>query len=239
MAEPKDLTGQRFGKLVVLSLAEPRVCPSGQKQRRWLCHCDCGNDKIINQQDLLRGSAKTCGCGKIMRGRDRTGERYGRWTVLGRAPLEKATHNGQKYGWLCRCDCGTERVLSTQDLIQTKSCGCLLSDTAKVKNDKNQINVMGFANRTALVKIQPGLPATKASTTGVRGVFWSKSKQRYIACVTYQRKTYHLGTFIHIEDAIAARKCGEEQIFAPAREEVKKILEEQSAQKKQENKSKK
>ena len=49
MAEPKDLTGQRFGKLVVLSLAEPRVYPSGQKQRRWLCHCDCGNDKIINQ----------------------------------------------------------------------------------------------------------------------------------------------------------------------------------------------
>ena len=39
MANIKDLTGQRFGKLVVLSRAEN----DKTKHTRWLCQCDCGN----------------------------------------------------------------------------------------------------------------------------------------------------------------------------------------------------
>ena len=41
MGKKLDLTGQRFGKLVVIEKAE-----SKNKQSRWLCQCDCGNTKI-------------------------------------------------------------------------------------------------------------------------------------------------------------------------------------------------
>jgi hypothetical protein len=42
--------------------------------------------------------------------------RYGRLEVIGNA----------KGGWLCRCDCGTEKVIRTQALTSgaTQSCGC-------------------------------------------------------------------------------------------------------------------
>lgn len=54
----KDLTGKRFGRLVVLK----RDFSSEKKGVRWLCKCDCGNEKIILGQTLLRGKAKSCGC---------------------------------------------------------------------------------------------------------------------------------------------------------------------------------
>lgn len=54
-----DLTSKRYGKLVVLKYAG-RSEKTGYKQ--WLCKCDCGNEKAINQKDLLSGDTKSCGC---------------------------------------------------------------------------------------------------------------------------------------------------------------------------------
>jgi hypothetical protein len=55
---------------------------------------------------------------------DETGNRYGRLTVVRRDP-ENAYHKGAN--WICRCDCGGERVASGIGLRQgmVKSCGCL------------------------------------------------------------------------------------------------------------------
>lgn len=49
----KDVTGQRFGKLVVLKELG---------YRRVLCRCDCGNVKEINKSHLLNGDIISCGC---------------------------------------------------------------------------------------------------------------------------------------------------------------------------------
>ena len=49
----KDVTGQRFGKLVVLKELG---------YRRVLCRCDCGNVKEINKSHLLSGDIISCGC---------------------------------------------------------------------------------------------------------------------------------------------------------------------------------
>ena len=46
--KPKDLTGQRFGRLTVLSLNPiPYRSPSGKPTRRWDCVCDCGNKVTV------------------------------------------------------------------------------------------------------------------------------------------------------------------------------------------------
>ena len=57
-----DLTGQRFGRLSVVKLGEPKVLPSGQKMRTWICICDCGKETTVYQQHLTRGDTKSCGC---------------------------------------------------------------------------------------------------------------------------------------------------------------------------------
>ena len=53
-----DLTGQRFGRLVVLRYAGR----SQGKKNLWFCKCDCGNEKIVAIDKLNSGNTKSCGC---------------------------------------------------------------------------------------------------------------------------------------------------------------------------------
>ena len=54
-----NLTGERFGRLVVLEQAE-----SVKGRIAWLCQCDCGNTKIATSQVLRKGLTTSCGCYK-------------------------------------------------------------------------------------------------------------------------------------------------------------------------------
>lgn len=53
-----DLTGQRFGKLVVIK----REGSDKFKHSTWLCKCNCGNIKIVDSSHLKNGSTRSCGC---------------------------------------------------------------------------------------------------------------------------------------------------------------------------------
>lgn len=66
---------------------------------------------------------------------DLTGKRFGQLTVLG--PAEDA--NG-KARWLCRCDCGKEKITYGSNLKKgtTKSCGCLGLELKRRKKDNYQ-----------------------------------------------------------------------------------------------------
>lgn len=52
-----DLTGKRFGKLVVIGVAD-----DGQRKTSYICQCDCGNVKKIRADGLTSGATKSCGC---------------------------------------------------------------------------------------------------------------------------------------------------------------------------------
>jgi hypothetical protein len=59
MATPiKYITGQRFNKLVVLSLAGKDAYGNAT----WLCQCDCGNKKVIVGMNLRKNMTTSCGC---------------------------------------------------------------------------------------------------------------------------------------------------------------------------------
>ncbi|MCF7995219.1 MAG: hypothetical protein K9L88_10310 [Chromatiaceae bacterium] len=57
MPQPIDLTGERFGRLVVLSESE-----SLDKRKAWLCRCDCGNEKTLSSKQLRHDKVRSCGC---------------------------------------------------------------------------------------------------------------------------------------------------------------------------------
>lgn len=58
----KDITGQRFGKLIA---AWPAGKYKGNRDVVWLCFCDCGKFKPIPGTVLRRGVTKSCGCEMI------------------------------------------------------------------------------------------------------------------------------------------------------------------------------
>lgn len=55
--ERLDLTGERYGRLVVIEEAEKKG-----KKRRWRCICDCGNETVVFQNDLRLNKTTSCGC---------------------------------------------------------------------------------------------------------------------------------------------------------------------------------
>ena len=57
-----DITGQKLGKLLVVSMADDYVSPSGHRLSRGNCRCDCGNETIVNMSALITGFTKSCGC---------------------------------------------------------------------------------------------------------------------------------------------------------------------------------
>lgn len=56
---------------------------------------------------------------------DLTGQRFGRLTVI---RYDHSEHTGAH--WLCKCDCGTEKIIMQNNIIygQTRSCGCLANE---------------------------------------------------------------------------------------------------------------
>lgn len=55
----KNITGQKFNYLTVLSRAENLP---NSRATRWNCLCDCGNTKVINGSSLKSGRTTSCGC---------------------------------------------------------------------------------------------------------------------------------------------------------------------------------
>lgn len=53
-----DLRNRRFGRLVVFD----RAPATTYGQTRWMCCCDCGNEKTVNGAALLASLVKSCGC---------------------------------------------------------------------------------------------------------------------------------------------------------------------------------
>lgn len=55
---PKDLTGQRFGRLTVIAKTDKRC----DRHIIWECQCDCGNRHYVRSSSLLSGATQSCGC---------------------------------------------------------------------------------------------------------------------------------------------------------------------------------
>ena len=62
----KDLTGQRFGKLIALKVIKPATHGTGVT---WECKCDCGNlHNVISMCLLNPNGTRSCGCGRFLEG---------------------------------------------------------------------------------------------------------------------------------------------------------------------------
>ena len=60
LTKPKkimDLTGERYGKLVVLELDHVE-----KSRRYWKCQCECGNTTVVRESNLQHRITKSCGC---------------------------------------------------------------------------------------------------------------------------------------------------------------------------------
>ena len=109
----ENLTGRRFGKLLVI---EQRGV-NNFHNALWLCRCDCGNEIIVRAGDLKSGNTKSCGCVKK---NDLTGRRYGKLLVQKR--LDTRDHGETWYR--CVCDCGNIVEARQSNLLKEHNLSC-------------------------------------------------------------------------------------------------------------------
>lgn len=125
-----DLTGQRFGRLVVVNLSHKN---ENTHQYYWNCKCDCGNECIVYGGHLKNGHTRSCGCynkEKITESNliDLVGQRFGKLTVIKRIGAHYSPSGTSTPTWLCQCDCGNQvEVMGAALRNGTSSCGCISS----------------------------------------------------------------------------------------------------------------
>lgn len=154
MSKSKDLTGQRFGKLLVIGKAEDKISKSGRIRKRWKCQCDCGNVKEILGENLTSGNTQSCGCiANENKELDFIGAKFGRLTVTKRIE-NQIDKNGKPHStWECKCECGNVVAVRGTYLKSgaVKSCGCLNKDALR-----SMLTIHG-ESRTRLYKIWAGI----------------------------------------------------------------------------------
>lgn len=158
----QDLTGMKFGRLVVVCRGEDYISPKGKSRPRWLCQCECGGTALAQRGALLSGKTQSCGClarelasergktlGKNLR-KDITGVRFGRLTAI---EFDYSEPNNGAF-WKCLCDCGNYTSVPVKMLISgnTKSCGCFRNDKIASVNLKH-----GKSHKTRLYKVWVGM----------------------------------------------------------------------------------
>ena len=141
-----DMTGQRFGRLLVQSVEFKKEDDSGCNHYFWRCICDCGNETVVIGDSLRGGQTTSCGCLRAEKSASRSkekmddlrGKRFGKLMVTDRVEVSK--NDGTNVGlWKCKCDCGNESLVQGYRLIHgfTSSCGCL-------KQSRLEIYVLQF-----------------------------------------------------------------------------------------------
>jgi hypothetical protein len=233
----KDLTGQRFGKLVVLWQTDDFTETNGKHRAQWVCECDCGNRRIVKGIDLTRKKHGiiSCGCSNNKGGSKPKTNKY---DLSGEYGVGWASNTGNKfyfdlddyntikdYCWYEYINKKTGyRSLRTRErgsrksILMTHLIGCRYYDHI----DHNALNCTRGNLRPATNKENAqNKNKHKYNTSGVTGVYWDKKQQYWFARICVNYNTIHLGCFQNKNDAIMARLQAEVKYFkefAPQKE---------------------
>lgn len=223
-----DLTGQTFGRLIVLE----RVYDHKNKGVYWLCLCECGNKKIIVSSSLKKGATKSCGCynkevasknhKKLVNTYDLSGEYGIGYTLKGQEfyfDLEdydkiKDYCWGRKYNYmryLKRLDNNKVLNIGMHNLIiglePNKKCVVDHINGIPYDNRKSNLRVISQLNNMKNQKLRLN------NKSGIKGVHFNKSNNKWCARININNKRIILGYYNNIDDAIKERKNAEKKYY--------------------------
>ncbi|MBQ2960400.1 MAG: hypothetical protein IJE09_04165 [Oscillospiraceae bacterium] len=235
-----DLRNMRFGYLIALEPTDERH----RKDVLWLCRCKCGNECKVPATSLLAGNTLSCGClktehikavnkyidhtslrmsleDKVKSERSLSGytgvvPKRGQWAA-------QIMYKGKNYylGTYAELEKAVRARSVAKQLVQEDAAKLLEiyeelhKDEEKPDRVKTQIVYSSPNGKKAESKAR-----RNDNKSGCTGVY--KRRDKWLAKITYQKKTYLLGSFDKLEDAVSARKRAERML----QEEPQRFLEE-------------
>lgn len=118
LSTPINLVDQSFGCWTAIQRNQTR---NKRNQILWICHCECGLERLKTASQLREGKTYRCCHAKNKYKVDLTKNKYGR--------LQPLEHLGNGH-WRCLCDCGKEHTTRGERILagKAKSCGCLAKE---------------------------------------------------------------------------------------------------------------
>lgn len=227
MSKLIDLTGQRFGRLIVLQRAENKIHPSGQAATSWFCICNCGNTTIATSSDLKKGNVKSCGClqDEI---NSLTHKKYNKYKLFD-GYVEMFTSKNEvfyvdaddfdrvkdvcwfkdQHGYLVGYRDGEyiqlHRLVTNcpENMIVDHIGGSTTIHDNRKSNLRIVTHSQNSMNRALAIN----------NTSGITGVSWDNQMGKWRVQIGINRERKHLGLYDDFDDAVKVRKEAEEKYF--------------------------
>lgn len=241
--------GEKYGRLTT------RYVNGRTKNRAkiWHCYCDCGNEIDVSSVSLTSGNTKSCGCLQketITKIGINTRFQKG-WSLEdGLVPENKYDLSGEygigytprgeqfyfdiedydkikSYLWRTKED----GYIICQELDRTIRMNRLVMDCTEQNKDVHHKNHIVYDNRKHNLEIcehYQNMIATKTysnNTSGRKGVYWDKSRNKWMVSITANKKTYHIGRYDNFDDAVKAREEAEKTYHKEYHYDDTKLME--------------
>lgn len=213
--------GDRYTRLCIIE-----EVPKAKGNRRFLCRCDCGKEKVVGLSSLKTGATKSCGCyhsdqassRKMKLGlprkysgvKDRTIPEFKVWlTIVTRCynPKSVVWHQYGGKGIKMSADWLQEDGKGFYQFMEDMGSRPPKHNIDRIDPSKDYCKENCRWVDASLSSFNCGL--SSRNTSGVSGVCWHKKLGKWTAKIGKNYKRIHLGCFDSFEDAVAARRAAE------------------------------
>lgn len=206
-------SGEVYGRLIVV-LAQSSA-RTKQNERLALCMCQCGAETYVLPYKLKSGHTKSCGCLQrdgIRKRQTKHGRYYEPEHMVWRN-MRKRCNDPRYAQWY-----GGVRVCERWDISYENflaDVGCKPTPNASL----DRINPSGHYEPSNVRWVPKHKQAHNmkvfcTNKTGVAGVSWSNTKQKWRAAIYVNNKQKHVGYFDDFDDAVKARKTAEQTLWS-------------------------
>ena len=237
-----DLTGKIFGRLTVIKQVDDYITPcNGSRRDRWLCLCSCENhtEKIVLGSNLRgKNGIKSCGClqkesaskaQSKVNPIDLDSEDYAIGYTLKGEPFwfDKEDYDLVKMycwsydssGYLTARDKNTKKIIYLHRLLMGINNSNFDVDHKRHPKKKEHKVDNRKSNMQIKTRSQNNMNRSLDSrnTSGVTGVYWDKSRNKWSVSISVNNKKIYIGRFNNKDEAIQARKNAEIKYFGDNR----------------------
>jgi hypothetical protein len=219
-----NLAGRKFGRLTV----KQKYDVIGKGETRWLCDCDCGNKNVpISRGSLISGNTKSCGCFQKEMVYI-TKKKYNEYDLSGEYGVGYTSNTNKEFyfdledydlikeycwyendsGYIVSRMSGGKNIRQHRLILKILDKGETIIDHINtIKHDNRKANLR-FANKQT-----NGInrKCNKNNKLGVKGIHEKNGK--YYPKVMKDGKSYYIGTFNNLKDAIEAHFNKSKELF--------------------------